>query len=263
MAPSRGPADRARHRLAGAWSTRAWRDVRHAPDGETRARGRQVRDRSAGAGRVRAAQPPAAVAAQRSAASTRDRPRDRAPAEGRTAGAGADEGRAQTPRWRAWAACGPRSRRTAPSRPANASAAETTGGGAGLMSAGQARDRGLQPLARFVAGAAAGVHPTTWASAGAGHAEGAGAGRLKVDDVGLVELNEAFAAQCGLRAPARPGRGAGQRQRRRDRARPPAGLQRRPPVGTWSRDAPAPGEFGLATMCIGVGQGIASIWQLV
>src|SRR5262247_3450571 len=66
-----------------------------------------------------------------------------------------------------------------------------------LMSATSAHERGLRPLARFVAAAAAGVHPdfmgigpvpaTYKALAAAG---------LDVDDIGLVELNEAFAAQA-------------------------------------------------------------------
>src|SRR6266513_6304326 len=65
-----------------------------------------------------------------------------------------------------------------------------------LMSAEQARDRGLRPLARFVAGAAAGVHPDYMgigpvpATMKALERAGLGPG-----DIGVTELNEAFAAQ--------------------------------------------------------------------
>ena len=134
-----------------------------------------------------------------------------------------------------------------------------------LMSATSAEERGLRPLARFVAAAAAGVHPdfmgigpvpaTYKALAAAG---------LDVDDIGLVELNEAFAAQAvacirllgfdedkvnvngGAIALGHPLGCSG--------ARLVATL-----VQEMNRRQV---EFGLATMCIGVGQGICSIWQL-
>jgi len=135
-----------------------------------------------------------------------------------------------------------------------------------LMSATSAHERGLRPLARFVAAAAAGVHPdfmgigpvpaTYKALAAAG---------LDVDDIGLVELNEAFAAQAvacirllgfdeekvnvngGAIALGHPLGCSGARL-----------------VGTLVHEMNRRQvEFGLATMCIGVGQGICSIWQLV
>ena len=134
-----------------------------------------------------------------------------------------------------------------------------------LMSATTAEERGLRPLARFVAAAAAGVHPdfmgigpvpaTYKALAAAG---------LDVDDIGLVELNEAFAAQAvacirllgfdeekvnvngGAIALGHPLGCSGARL-----------------VGTLVQEMNRRQvEFGLATMCIGVGQGICSIWQL-
>jgi len=135
-----------------------------------------------------------------------------------------------------------------------------------LMTATSAHERGLRPLARFVAAAAAGVHPdfmgigpvpaTYKALAAAG---------LDVDDIGLVELNEAFAAQAvacirllgfdeekvnvngGAIALGHPLGCSGARL-----------------VGTLVHEMNRRQvEFGLATMCIGVGQGICSIWQLV
>jgi 3-oxoadipyl-CoA thiolase len=135
-----------------------------------------------------------------------------------------------------------------------------------LMSADEARERGLKPLARFVAAAAAGVHPdymgigpvpaSLKALAAAGLAPG---------DMGVVELNEAFAAQSvacvrllGLdeeRVNVNGGAIA---------LGHPLGSSGARLVGTLVREmGRRQAEYGLATMCIGVGQGIASVWQLV
>ncbi|HYM67669.1 MAG TPA: 3-oxoadipyl-CoA thiolase, partial [Patescibacteria group bacterium] len=88
---------------------------------------------------------------------------------------------------------------------------------------------------------------------------------LKPSDMGVVELNEAFASQAlacvrlleidedrvnvngGAIALGHPLGSSGARL-----------------VGTLVREMAHRGaEHGLAAMCIGVGQGIASIWQLV
>jgi len=88
---------------------------------------------------------------------------------------------------------------------------------------------------------------------------------LQASDIGLVELNEAFASQSlacmrllgldeekvnvngGAIALGHPLGSSGARL-----------------VGTLVREmAKRDVEYGLATMCIGVGQGIASIWQRV
>ena len=135
-----------------------------------------------------------------------------------------------------------------------------------LMSDAKAKERGLQPLARLVAAAPAGVHPdymgigpvpsTLKAMQKAG---------LQPDDMGVVELNEAFASQSlacirllglddekvnvngGAIALGHPLGSSGARL-----------------VGTLVREmAHRDAEYGLATMCIGVGQGIASIWQRI
>jgi 3-oxoadipyl-CoA thiolase len=135
-----------------------------------------------------------------------------------------------------------------------------------LMSAEQARDRGLKPLARFVAGAAAGVHPDYMGigpvPATLKALERAG---LQVDDVGVVELNEAFAAQAvacvrllGLDDEAVNVNGGAIALGH------PLGCSGARLVGTLVHEMGRRGaELGLATMCIGVGQGIASIWRLV
>src|SRR5579884_681169 len=107
-----------------------------------------------------------------------------------------------------------------------------------LMSAEQARARGLRPLARFVAAAAAGVHPSYMGIGPVPATRRAGGAppRPGGAERGLRRPGR------GLRARAGPGRGDGQRQRRRDRARPPAGLQRRPAGGdTGHGDAAPPG----------------------
>jgi acetyl-CoA C-acetyltransferase len=133
-----------------------------------------------------------------------------------------------------------------------------------LMEAGEAKRRGLRALATFVAGASAGVDPsymgigpvpaTRRALAKAGLASG---------DVDLVELNEAFAAQSvacmrelalgeekvnvngGAIALGHPLGSSGSRL-----------------ICSLTHEMNRSGaEVGLATMCIGVGQGIASIWR--
>jgi 3-oxoadipyl-CoA thiolase len=135
-----------------------------------------------------------------------------------------------------------------------------------LMSGEEARRRGLKPLARLVAAAPAGVHPDYMGigpvPASMKALEQAG---LQASQIGVVELNEAFASQSlacmrllgldeekvnvngGAIALGHPLGSSGARL-----------------VGTLVREmAHRDVEFGLATMCIGVGQGIASIWQRI
>jgi acetyl-CoA acyltransferase len=127
---------------------------------------------------------------------------------------------------------------------------------------------GLTPRARVVGMATAGVAPRIMGiGPSARHPEGAGANRPDLDQMDVIELNEAFAAQglavlraLGLQRRRRPR----QRLGRRHCAGPPAGRQRRPP-GHHSRQPPARhgGRYALCTMCIGVGQGIAVILERV
>ena len=136
-----------------------------------------------------------------------------------------------------------------------------------LMSAAKAKELGLKPMARVVASAAAGVHPGTM---GLGPVPAtrkalARAG-LSLEDIRLVELNEAFAVQSlavlrelglseeitnvngGAIALGHPLGCSGARilttllheMRRR------------------AADEPRP-YYGLATLCVGVGQGEATI----
>ena len=135
-----------------------------------------------------------------------------------------------------------------------------------LMSASQARERGLKPLARLVSAAPAGVNPNYMGigpvPASSKALEQAG---LHPSDIDLVELNEAFASQSlacvrllGLdEAKVNVNGGA-------IALGHPLGSSGARLVSTLVREmAHRDAEYGLATMCIGVGQGIASVWQRV
>jgi acetyl-CoA C-acetyltransferase len=135
-----------------------------------------------------------------------------------------------------------------------------------LMSDSRAKQRGLKPLARLVSAAPAGVHPDYMGigpvPASIKALEKAG---LQPTDIGVIELNEAFASQSlacirllgldeetvnvngGAIALGHPLGSSGARL-----------------VSTLVREmAHRDAEYGLATMCIGVGQGIASVWQRI
>ncbi|MDV6378695.1 acetyl-CoA C-acyltransferase [Sporosarcina sp. GW1-11] len=131
-----------------------------------------------------------------------------------------------------------------------------------VMSAKRAKELGLKPLARYVVGAVAGLEPAVmglgpiYASRKAIQRAG-----LTVDDIGLVELNEAFASQS-LECI---------RQLELDQSKVNVNggaIAFGHPLGASGarilmsliyemnkRDT----QYGLATMCIGVGQGIAMI----
>jgi 3-oxoadipyl-CoA thiolase len=135
-----------------------------------------------------------------------------------------------------------------------------------LMSDALAKKRGIKPLARLVAAAPAGVHPDYMGMgpvpASLKALQKAG---LQPQDMGVVELNEAFASQSV----------ACMRLLGLDESRVnvnggaialghPLGSSGARLVSTLVREmVQRDAEYGLATMCIGVGQGIASIWQLV
>ena len=135
-----------------------------------------------------------------------------------------------------------------------------------LMSDTEASRRGLAPLARFVAAAPAGVHPDYMGigpvPASLKALERAG---LETDAVELVELNEAFAAQAvacvrllGLDESIVNVNGGAIALGH------PLGCSGARLVTTLLHEMGRRGaRYGLATMCIGVGQGIASIWERV
>ena len=135
-----------------------------------------------------------------------------------------------------------------------------------LMSDTEAKRRGLKPLARLVSAAAAGVHPD-YMGIGPVPASMKALDRagLQASDMGVVELNEAFASQS-LACVRLLGLDVGKVNVNGGAIAlgHPLGSSGARLVGTLVREmAHRDVEYGLATMCIGVGQGIASIWQRV
>jgi 3-oxoadipyl-CoA thiolase len=131
-----------------------------------------------------------------------------------------------------------------------------------LVEAGRARELGLRPMARVVATAVAGVDPAVMGvgpiPATRKALERAGIG---VDDLDLVELNEAFASQSlvcidelGL-DPAKVNVNGGAIALGH-----PLGMSGGRLVTMLTHELRRTGgRYGLATMCIGVGQGIATV----
>ena len=133
-----------------------------------------------------------------------------------------------------------------------------------VMSEARARQQRLRPMARMVSDAVAGVHPDVMGlgpiPASRLAAERAG---LQVEDLDLVELNEAFASQSvacirdlGLdeeRVNVNGGAIA---------IGHPLGASGARLVTTLLHELRRRGgRYGLATMCIGVGQGIAAVFE--
>lgn len=77
-----------------------------------------------------------------------------------------------------------------------------------MMSAEKARELGLKPLAKYVVGAVAGLEPSIM-GLGPIHAIKKALERasLTIEDIGLVELNEAFASQSLVHPPIEIGSG--------------------------------------------------------
>ncbi|MCU1673646.1 MAG: Acetyl-CoA acetyltransferase [Frankiales bacterium] len=132
-----------------------------------------------------------------------------------------------------------------------------------------AHDLGLRPLGRMLAWSVAGVPPRTM---GIGPvpstAKVLGRLGLTMADIGLIELNEAFAAQ--VLACARAWQlGEGDQERLNVNG---SGISLGHPVGATGTRILATllhemdrreVEFGLETMCIGGGQGLAAVFQRV
>ncbi len=136
-----------------------------------------------------------------------------------------------------------------------------------LMSAERARQLGKKPLARIVASAAAGVEPRTMGLGPIPATRKALArAELKLDDIGLIELNEAFAVQAlavmkelGFRHEITNVNGGAIALGH------PLGCSGARLVCTLTHEMRrrAPSEkrpyYGLATLCVGVGQGETTI----
>jgi len=138
-----------------------------------------------------------------------------------------------------------------------------------VTSAERAAELGLRPLARVISWAAAGVAPARMGMgpvpAAARALERAG---LKLPDMDLIELNEAFAAQV-LAVTREWGFGSADFARMNVHG---SGISLGHPVGatgarilaTLLREMRRRGaRYGLETMCIGGGQGLAAVFELV
>jgi 3-oxoadipyl-CoA thiolase len=135
-----------------------------------------------------------------------------------------------------------------------------------VTSVARARELGLRPVLRLVSSAVAGVDPATMGLGPipASRKALARAG-LTVADMDVVELNEAFAAQAlpvmrelGL-DPEKTNVNGGAIA-----IGHPLGASGARLVATLMHEMRRRGaRHGLATMCIGVGQGIASVWESV
>ncbi|HEY7525839.1 MAG TPA: thiolase family protein [Candidatus Limnocylindria bacterium] len=135
-----------------------------------------------------------------------------------------------------------------------------------VTSESRARELGLRPIMRMLSSAVAGVDPATMGlgpiPASRTALDRAG---LSVADMDLVELNEAFAAQAipvmrelGLDASKTNVNGGA------IAIGHPLGASGARLVATLAHELRRRGaRHGLATMCIGVGQGIASVWEAI
>jgi len=135
-----------------------------------------------------------------------------------------------------------------------------------VMSQARARELGMRPIARMISSAVAGVDPATMGlgpiPATRKALDRAG---LAVDDLDLVELNEAFAAQAlpvmrelGLDPEATNVNGGA------IAIGHPLGASGARLTATLVHEMRRRGaRYGLATMCIGVGQGIAAVFEAV
>jgi 3-oxoadipyl-CoA thiolase len=141
-------------------------------------------------------------------------------------------------------------------------------GAAALLLATEAglEDHGLTPMARIVSSAAAGVHPDVMGIGPVPASEKALArAGLSADDVDLIEINEAFAAQsvASLRLldldPDRVNVNGGAIA-----IGHPLGASGARILTTLAHELRRRnGRYGLATMCIGVGQGISTVIERV
>jgi acetyl-CoA C-acetyltransferase len=138
-----------------------------------------------------------------------------------------------------------------------------------VTSAGRAASLGLRPLVRLVTWAVSGVPPKTMGigpvPASRAALERAG---LKLSDMDLIELNEAFAAQV-LAVTREWGFGAADFERLNVHG---SGISLGHPVGatgtriltTLAREmSRRQVRYGLETMCIGGGQGLAAVFERV
>jgi acetyl-CoA acetyltransferase family protein len=136
-----------------------------------------------------------------------------------------------------------------------------------LMEARKAEELGLKPLARVMGSATAGVHPS-YMGVGPVFSTRKLLARLgmRMDEFGVVELNEAFAAQVLACVEEMPGFELGKMNPNGGAIAlgHPLGCSGARLVTTLLHQMKRTGtRYGLATMCIGVGQGISTAFELV
>jgi acetyl-CoA acyltransferase len=135
-----------------------------------------------------------------------------------------------------------------------------------VMSAGKAKDLGLKPLVRIRATAVAGVEPAVMGTGPVPATKKAlkRAG-IKLDDIDLVELNEAFAAQslACLRMLKLDEEKVNVRGGAIAIGHPLGASGARISTTLIHTMMDRGANLGLATMCIGVGQGIATVFERV
>jgi 3-oxoadipyl-CoA thiolase len=131
-----------------------------------------------------------------------------------------------------------------------------------LCSAERAKELGAEPLARVIATGAAGVEPSYMGVAPVPATqlalERAG---LKIEDIDLIELNEAFAAQvlASIRQLGVPHEKLNVNGGAIALGHP-LGASGARLIGTLAHELRRSGKrYGVATMCIGVGQGLATV----
>ena len=131
-----------------------------------------------------------------------------------------------------------------------------------VMSDEKAKQLGLKPKARIIASTVAAIRPEIM---GLGPIPAIQAllkqTGMKIDDVDIVEINEAFAAQIvPVQGGARDPRREAQPVRRRDRARPPVRDDRRADHDhAAQRPERVDGTYGIESMCVAGGMGQAML----
>ena len=132
----------------------------------------------------------------------------------------------------------------------------------------KAAELGLKPLVRLVSWGWPASRRRSWASARFPGPRALGKAGLKLSDIDLIELNEAFAAQA-LAVMREWGFTAADRERTNVHG---SGISLGHPVGatggrmlaTLARELDRrQGRYGLETMCIGGGQGLAAVFERV
>jgi len=135
-----------------------------------------------------------------------------------------------------------------------------------LMSRDKAKELGVQPIARLVSYAVAGVEPELMGYGPVPATKKALAkANLKLEDMELIELNEAFAAQylsceklLGLKREIVNVNGSGIAL-----GHPVGATGARIIVSLLYEMKRRGNQIGLATLCVGGGMGMASIWEML